>query len=204
MGYTLPGSSVHGILQAGILEWVAISYSRGSSGPRDQTISWVSSIGRRILTTAPRGKPLLLQESQLSTRKDRGKISFPPLDTKARNQHSWHRMPLPPASESKSTTVRAKGNISHGLQSFWWPSLPLVKPSPPLLAPPAAVEEISCSSRTGDPTGMQEPPKCQSSAGAHASLPLLFCFPALRTMLPCTPNVSKRVCAQTALPLLFQ
>ena len=32
-----PGSSVHGILQAGILEWVAILFSRGSSRPRDQT-----------------------------------------------------------------------------------------------------------------------------------------------------------------------
>ena len=32
-----PGSSVHGILQARILEWVAISFSRGSSRPRDQT-----------------------------------------------------------------------------------------------------------------------------------------------------------------------
>ena len=32
-----PGSSVHGILQARILEWVAISFSRGSSQPRNQT-----------------------------------------------------------------------------------------------------------------------------------------------------------------------
>ena len=31
----LPGSSVHGILQARILEWVAIPFSRGSSQPRD-------------------------------------------------------------------------------------------------------------------------------------------------------------------------
>ena len=30
-----PGSSVHGIFQARILEWVAISFSRGSFGPRD-------------------------------------------------------------------------------------------------------------------------------------------------------------------------
>ena len=37
MDCSLPGSSVHVILQARILEWVAISYSRGSSGPRDQT-----------------------------------------------------------------------------------------------------------------------------------------------------------------------
>ena len=32
-----PGSSVHGILQAGILEWVAIPFSRGSSQPGDRT-----------------------------------------------------------------------------------------------------------------------------------------------------------------------
>ena len=32
-----PGSSVHGILQARVLEWVAISFSRGSSRPRDRT-----------------------------------------------------------------------------------------------------------------------------------------------------------------------
>ena len=33
----LPGSSVHGIFQARVLQWVAISFSRGSSQPRDQT-----------------------------------------------------------------------------------------------------------------------------------------------------------------------
>ena len=44
-----PGSSVHGISQARILEWVAISYSRGSSWPRDWThVSWCSWIGRWI------------------------------------------------------------------------------------------------------------------------------------------------------------
>ena len=37
MGCSLPGSSVHGILQARVLEWVAISFSRGSSWPRDRT-----------------------------------------------------------------------------------------------------------------------------------------------------------------------
>ena len=37
MDYNLPGSSVHGIFQARILEWVAISSSRGSSWPRDWT-----------------------------------------------------------------------------------------------------------------------------------------------------------------------
>ena len=37
MNYSPPGSSVHGIFQARILEWVAIPFSRGSSQPRDQT-----------------------------------------------------------------------------------------------------------------------------------------------------------------------
>ena len=44
MGYSAPGSSVRGIPWARILEWVAISFSRGSSRPRDGTC--VSSIGR--------------------------------------------------------------------------------------------------------------------------------------------------------------
>ena len=43
-----PGSSVRGILQARILEWVAVPFSRGSSPPRDQT--QVSPIAGRFLT----------------------------------------------------------------------------------------------------------------------------------------------------------
>ena len=44
------GSSVHGILQARILEWGAISFSRTSSQPRDQTsIFFGSCLGRQIL-----------------------------------------------------------------------------------------------------------------------------------------------------------
>ena len=50
---SLPGSSLYGILQARILEWVAISFSRGSSQPRGQT--WVSHIaGSRINLWATR------------------------------------------------------------------------------------------------------------------------------------------------------
>ena len=53
-GLCLPGSSVHGILQARILEWVATSFSRGSSRPRDWT--QVSHIAGRLLSEPP-GKP---------------------------------------------------------------------------------------------------------------------------------------------------
>ena len=50
MGCSPPGSSVHGIFQARILEWVVTPHSRGSSQPRGQTpVSCISSIGRWIL-----------------------------------------------------------------------------------------------------------------------------------------------------------
>ena len=50
-----PGSSVHGISQARILEWVAISFSRDTSQSRDQT--YISCITGRFFTTEPPGKP---------------------------------------------------------------------------------------------------------------------------------------------------
>ena len=52
-----PGSSVHGVLQATIVEWIAISFPRGSSRPRDQI--HVFCTGGQILTTEPPGKPRL-------------------------------------------------------------------------------------------------------------------------------------------------
>ena len=56
MDCSLPGSSICGILQARILQWVAISFSRGSSQPRDW--SRVSRIaGRRFTLWATRGSP---------------------------------------------------------------------------------------------------------------------------------------------------
>ena len=48
MDYSPPGSSIHGILQATILEWLAIPFSRGSSQLRDQT--QVSCIAGRFFT----------------------------------------------------------------------------------------------------------------------------------------------------------
>ena len=53
MDSSLPGSFIHGIFQARVLEWVAISFSRESSQPRDWT--WVSCIaGRRFTVWATR------------------------------------------------------------------------------------------------------------------------------------------------------
>ena len=43
MDCNLPGSSIHGIFQARVLEWAAISFSRGSSQPRDRTqVSYIA------------------------------------------------------------------------------------------------------------------------------------------------------------------
>ena len=52
-----PGASVHGILQASILEWVAMPSSRESSQPRDQT--HISCIASGLFTAATTGDVLL-------------------------------------------------------------------------------------------------------------------------------------------------
>ena len=54
MDSNLPGSSVHGIFQAKLLEWVAIFFPRGSFWSRDQTC--ISCIGKQIFTVEPPGK----------------------------------------------------------------------------------------------------------------------------------------------------
>jgi len=55
MDCSSPGSSVHGTSQTRILEWVAISFSRGYSQLRDQT--HISCLAGRFFTNAPPGKP---------------------------------------------------------------------------------------------------------------------------------------------------
>ena len=50
MDYSQPGFSIHGILLARILEWVAMPFSKGSFQPRDQIcVSYISCISRRVL-----------------------------------------------------------------------------------------------------------------------------------------------------------
>ena len=65
---SLPGSSVHGIFQAIVLEWIAISFSRGSFQPRDRTL--VSRIVDRCFTvwTTPSPTPIACSNSCLLSR----------------------------------------------------------------------------------------------------------------------------------------
>ena len=59
MDHRPPSSSVHGISQARVLEWVAMPSSRGSSQPRDQThVSCISCIVGRFFPIGPPGKAL--------------------------------------------------------------------------------------------------------------------------------------------------
>ena len=76
---SLPGSSVHGILQARILEGAAIPFSRGSSQCRDRTrMSYLSHIGRQVLLPlAPHGKVNMI------------KIITPTLSTQAPGNDPW-------------------------------------------------------------------------------------------------------------------
>ena len=61
-----PGSSVHGISQARILEWAAISFSRGSSPPKDQpSISYVSCTGRLITPDPPEKPNMILRNTYI-------------------------------------------------------------------------------------------------------------------------------------------
>ena len=65
MNCSLPGSSVHGILQARIPEWVAISFSKASSPPRDQTQA--SCIAGRFFTLWATRRPQWQENSGQST-----------------------------------------------------------------------------------------------------------------------------------------
>ena len=73
MDCSLPGSSIHGIFQARVLKWVAISFSRGSSRPKDRTqVSCIT--GRHFTVWATREAPWVhLHITKVKPLKLRGK-----------------------------------------------------------------------------------------------------------------------------------
>ena len=73
MGYSLSGPSVHGILQARILEWVAIPFSRGSSWPRDWT--QFSHITGRFFTVWATRQALVISYMKILRRRDHREYS---------------------------------------------------------------------------------------------------------------------------------
>ena len=86
MDYSLPGFFVHGTIQTKILEWVAISFSAGSSQPRDQ--SWVSYVAGRFLTSS------LLHDRQILYHLSLVKNLPAVLETQVRSL-DWEDPPVP-------------------------------------------------------------------------------------------------------------
>ena len=80
-----PGSSVHRGLQARILEWVAIPFSRGSFRPRDR--SQVSCAAGRFFTSEPLGKPGCLYNYPILS------ISTFPFNVSGSKIHRWSLKP---------------------------------------------------------------------------------------------------------------
>ena len=67
MDCSLPGSFVHGILQARVLEWVTIFFSRGSSRPRDRTqVKDLLQSGSTQAATTPYGEPKGVQDVKIT------------------------------------------------------------------------------------------------------------------------------------------
>ena len=75
MDCSLPDSSIHGIFQSRLLEWVVISFSQGSSRPRDQT--WVSCIVSRHFTIwATQEAPSRVSRINIRSLRERGSFCW--------------------------------------------------------------------------------------------------------------------------------
>ena len=126
MDCSLPGSSVHVIHQAGILEWVARPSFRGSSWATDRT--WFSCTVGRFLTTEPPGKPqifLLLLLShfslvrlcvipQIAAHQAPPSLGFP-------RQEHWSGLPFPYATALQRTveTQRKDPGAGKKIRQGW-------------------------------------------------------------------------------------
>ena len=102
MDISLPGSSIHGIFQARVLEWSAIAFSNGSSRPGDG--SRISCIARRVFTTEPLGKPLcvctLSHFSHVRLFATLWTVAHQdPLSTGFSRQEYWSGLPCPPPGD---------------------------------------------------------------------------------------------------------
>ena len=97
-----PGSSVHGILQSRILEWVAMPSSRKSSQPRDWT--WVPCIAGRFFTTYATREALILMNEKME-RETFSKLSLVRLESYEVCGHWFPGFATPPFSVSSPCLI---------------------------------------------------------------------------------------------------
>ena len=114
-----PGSSVHGILQARILKWVAISFSRGSSQPRIKPcllhlLHWQAG----SLPLAPTWKPLNRNKIYFFFKRKFEKQSPPDRLKTTTKAVCWHTLPLPP--HGTKCTKEAGRTGSNSLHTNAW------------------------------------------------------------------------------------
>ena len=103
MGCSPPGSSVHGMIPARIMEWESISSFRGSSCPRDRTAS--PALACRFFTTKPPRKPWFQHTCYLTFRRMLSYVQFfvtpwtaachAPLSMEISRQAYWSGVPFP-------------------------------------------------------------------------------------------------------------
>ena len=107
-----PGSPIHGILQARILECVAMPSSRGSSWPRDRTHeSWI--FGQVLLSVVPPVKTYQNQnlKSHFSTKRISWIISHRKIRNQERRRHSFPSKKSPKQAELKTDLKKGKVQV---------------------------------------------------------------------------------------------
>ena len=131
MDHSLPGSSVHGSLQARILEWVAMPSSRKSSQPGDQT--WVSCIVGRFFTDGVEGNKHTVVVESLSRvwlfETPRTVARQAPLSMGVSRKEYWRGLPFPspgnlpnPGIEPQSPALQADSSLTE-LQGLTWATI---------------------------------------------------------------------------------
>ena len=137
LDWSPPGSSVHGILQARILEWVAIPFFRGSSQPRDRTR--VSCIAGRFFTTREKNNRYEHKYLVLLLLNHFSRVQlFASLWTVAHQallsmgfsrQECWRGLPCPPSGDLSNPGTEPASLISPALAAVSLPQVPPGKPS---------------------------------------------------------------------------
>ena len=128
MDCSLPGSSVHGIIQARILELIAIPFSRGSSWPRDWTqVSCTAGIFFTVWTTRESESHSVLSDSVTPWTV----ACQAPLSMEFSRQEYWNRLPFPSPKGDLPTNLPNPGiePRSPALQADSLPAEPQGKPT---------------------------------------------------------------------------
>ena len=126
MDYSLPGSSIHGIFQARILEWIAISLPRVSSWTRDG--SWISRIaGKTIYHLSHQGSPCLSMKLKVKLLSHIWLFATPwtiayqaPPSMGFSRQEYWSGLPFPSPGESSRPRDRTRVSRTPGRRFNRW------------------------------------------------------------------------------------